>query len=356
MNRLDRYLAGTVATIMLLSMVGLLGILSLFTVMEEIENVGTNYRLWDVLVYTVYTTPRRFYELVPYSALIGCLVGLGLLASNSELTVMRASGVSTLSITGSVIKPTLVLAAISLSLGEFVIPDAERVAHNDKERALSDEDHITPEFGLWYREGNRYIHFDVVGEDGVLEGVSHYVFDEHDKLRSVRFARRAVYAEALGGWQLEGVVGTEIEPLATRRFDIASEVWKTDLTPSFLSTELLVAPDKLSVRQLSAKIDYMRRQGLASEVYELGFWRRVLQPLAVMGLVLVAISFVFGPLREASMGTRVVMGLVIGILFKFIQDLLAPASLVFGFSSLIATLIPILMCFVFGFVLLRRAA
>jgi lipopolysaccharide export system permease protein len=100
----------------------------------------------------------------------------------------------------------------------------------------------------------------------------------------------------------------------------------------------------------------MRRQGLASEVYELGFWRRVLQPLAVMGLVLVAISFVFGPLREASMGTRVVMGLVIGILFKFIQDLLAPASLVFGFSSLIATLIPILMCFVFGFVLLRRAA
>jgi lipopolysaccharide export system permease protein len=38
-----------------------------------------------------------------------------------------------------------------------------------------------------------------------------------------------------------------------------------------------------------------------------------------------------------------------------VQDLLSPASLVFGFPPLIATATPILICLVSGYALLRRA-
>jgi lipopolysaccharide export system permease protein len=55
------------------------------------------------------------------------------------------------------------------------------------------------------------------------------------------------------------------------------------------------------------------------------------------------------------MGMRVVTGLVTGIVFKFFQDLLSPASLVFGFSPMVAVLIPIVLCFGAGYFLLRRA-
>ncbi|MDB9880136.1 LPS export ABC transporter permease LptG, partial [Pseudomonadales bacterium] len=75
-----------------------------------------------------------------------------------------------------------------------------------------------------------------------------------------------------------------------------------------------------------------------------------------LSLVFVAISFIFGPLRESTMGMRVVTGLVTGIVFKFIQDLLSPASLVFGFPPFIAVVIPIIICFSAGYFLLRRAA
>jgi lipopolysaccharide export system permease protein len=80
-----------------------------------------------------------------------------------------------------------------------------------------------------------------------------------------------------------------------------------------------------------------------------------LQPLAIAGLVLVAISFIFGPLRDGTMGFRIFAGVIVGIVFRTSQDLLGPASLVFGFSPLYAALIPIAVCMLFGIGLLQKA-
>ena len=131
--------------------------------------------------------------------------------------------------------------------------------------------------------------------------------------------------------------------------------WHSELTPELLSTEILVEPDKMSIVELRRKIKYMESQGLNTANFQLGLWTKTLQPIASLSLVFVAISFIFGPLRETTMGMRVVSGLVTGIVFKFVQDLLSPASLVFGFPPLIATATPILICLVSGYALLRRA-
>ncbi|MDZ7683985.1 MAG: LptF/LptG family permease [Gammaproteobacteria bacterium] len=114
-------------------------------------------------------------------------------------------------------------------------------------------------------------------------------------------------------------------------------------------------PDKMSIRELQAKIEYMNAQGLDARQFELGFWQKLMQPVAAMALVFVAISFVFGPLREATMGMRVVTGLIVGIVFKFLTELLSPASLVYGFPPLVAILAPITLCLLAGYYLLRRA-
>ena len=111
----------------------------------------------------------------------------------------------------------------------------------------------------------------------------------------------------------------------------------------------------MSITDLWRKIGYMTSQGLNTDKYELGFWSKLLQPLASLSLVFVAVAFIFGPLRQTTMGMRVVTGLIIGVLFKFVQDLLSPASLVFGFPPLIATLVPILICIILGYNLIRRA-
>ena len=74
----------------------------------------------------------------------------------------------------------------------------------------------------------------------------------------------------------------------------------------------------------------------------------------MIGLVLIAISFVFGPLRSTTMGYRLFTGVMVGVIFQFAQDLLGPTSLVFGFSPLFAVLGPIVFCWVAGVGLLLK--
>jgi lipopolysaccharide export system permease protein len=95
-------------------------------------------------------------------------------------------------------------------------------------------------------------------------------------------------------------------------------------------------------------------QNADTSVYELAYWRKVLQPLVIIGLVLIGISFVFGPLRDSTMGLRIFVGVVIGISFKIIQDMLGPFSIVFGFPAVLAVLMPVLLCMGVGLYLLRR--
>ena len=200
--------------------------------------------------------------------------------------------------------------------------------------------------------------FDQVSQGGVIEGVKHYDFDAGNHLRRSMFAVRGVYHDVHEDekyWLLEDVTMTYIEKESTSVAHLPSLRWDTDLAPDLIRAEQLIKPDKMSITELNSKIAYLNAQGLNSGKYELGFWRKVLQPLATVGLVFVAISFIFGPLRESTMGMRVVTGLVIGIVFKFLQDLLSPASLVFGFAPVVAILAPIILCFLVGYLLLRRA-
>lgn len=359
MSQLGRYVGRTVSWMILLCSLVLFGILTLFTLLDEMTRLENNYQLINALSFVAYTSPRRIYEIIPYGTLMGCLAGLGLLASNSELVIMRSSGVSTYQISFNVMKPVLIILLLNMYLGEYLVPEMEKIARNDRERAISDENKILPKAGFWYREGNVYMHFDWMGSGGVLEGVSHYVFDENRQLVRTLFAKRAVFhniGKHRSYWLLEDLIATDIskDDISTQR--IPSYEWKTNIRPDLLSNEMLVQPGNLSISELKRKIKYLGEQELSTSKYELGYWQKVLQPLSTIGLVFVAISFIFGPLRESSMGVRIVTGMVVGILFKFSQDLMSPASLVFSFPPVLAVLVPILGCFILGYFLFRRAA
>jgi|TARA_Y100000310_G_scaffold286082_1_gene309981 lipopolysaccharide export system permease protein len=355
MKRLDRYLGLTVTGMMMLTIFGLLGVITLFALMEEVERIEDQYFFTDAVRYVAYTTPRRFYELIPYASMIGALLGLGTLANNSELIVMRASGVSTVRISCSAIVPALVLVFVGLAMGEYVVPTTERIGQHDREIVISDR--LLPESGYWYREGETYMHFNEAQQEGVLMGVTHYIFDEQRRLVRTLFATRAVFHDVSDDkeyWLLEDIIATDLSGDVAETEALTSLQWNTDVDPDLLRSEILIGPNKLAISELKAKVDHMKKQGLNTKRYELAFWQKVLQPLATIGLVLLAISFVFGPLRQVTVGLRIVAGLIIGFAFKIIQDILTPASTVFGFAPMLATVIPIVLCFLVAAFLMRR--
>ncbi|KRW66365.1 LPS export ABC transporter permease LptG [Pseudomonas sp. TTU2014-105ASC] len=352
MVKLDQYI-GVQVFLAILSVLGIIvGLALLFAFIDELGDVEGSYGLGDVLQYVLLTSPRRLYEMLPMAALIGCLIGLGTLASSSELTIMRAGGVSLGRIVLAVMKPMLVLLVAGILIGEYVAPWSEDLAQARRSLAQGAGEAQSSKRGLWHRQENEFVHVNAVQPGGVLVGVTRYRFDEERRLLSSSFARRASYQGDY--WQLQNISTTHFRGDHTEVLRAAEERWDVQLTPQLLGT-VVMEPESLSITGLWRYIHYLGEQGLNNGRYWLAFWNKVLQPAVTVALVLLAISFIFGPLRSVTLGQRIFTGVVVGFVFRIIQDLLGPASQVFGFSPLLAVVLPAAVCALIGVWLLRRA-
>ncbi|TVP90485.1 MAG: LPS export ABC transporter permease LptG [Pseudomonadaceae bacterium] len=353
MRRLDRYIGSAVLFSILVVALIILGLDVLFAFINELDDLQGSYGVMQALGYVFLTAPRRFYDMLPLAALIGCLVGLGTLASNSELTVMRAAGVSLARIIAAVMKPLLVLMLAGVLIGEYVAPASENLAESRRAVAQSSGEAVSSSRGLWHREGDDFIHINAVQPNGVLHGVTRYRFNDQRDLLETSFARRATVQT--DGWRVEDVDSTLFQPDGRTETASASEqTWGLELTPELLRVVML-DPDVLPMSGLWEYQQYLAEQGLNNSLYWLAFWKKLFQPLATIALVFVAISFIFGPLRSVTLGQRVFTGVLVGFSFQILQDLLGPSSLVFGFSPLIAVLAPIIGLLLMGGWLMRRA-
>nr|NLU59217.1 LPS export ABC transporter permease LptG [Pseudomonas sp. BIGb0427] len=330
----------------------ILGLASLFAFIDEMGDITDTYTLMDAGNFVLLTAPRRLYDMLPMAALIGCLIGLGSLASSSELTIMRAAGVSIGRIVWAVMKPMLVLMLAGILIGEYLAPVTENKAQADRSLAQGGGEAQSSKRGMWHRQGDEFVHINSVQPNGLLYGVTRYRFDNERHMQTSSFARRAQYKE--DHWLLSDVTTTYFRGDHTEVIKTPEERWDVSVTPQLLNT-VVVAPESLSITGLWDYIHYLSDQGLNNARYWLAFWTKVLQPMVTAALVLMAISFIFGPLRSVTLGQRVFTGVLVGFVFRIAQDLLGPSSQVFGFPPLLAVVLPAAICAVAGLWMLRRA-
>jgi lipopolysaccharide export system permease protein len=353
MRRLRQYLWRAVV----LPSLGVIGVLvsldCLFSFIRELEFLRGNYQALEALQFVATTSPRRFYEFLPMGILLGTLLGLGLLANSGELTVIRAAGVSTGRISWMVLRPALLLLVLGMLTGEYLAPYTEQVAQSNRSIAEGGGEALRSKYGYWHREGNEFIHINAVQPNGVLYGVTRYQFDDAHRLRESQYIERALYQDEAGYWFLENVKGSRLGDERVDTYRKANDIWRTRLTPALLSIVIL-EPKYLAPSKLLEYARYRERQGLKASEYMLSFWQKVLRPVATIGMVLIAISFIFGPLREVSMGLRMTAGIVAGLVFHYGQQFFGHLSLVFDTWPLIAASVPPLICMLLGVVLLSR--
>ena len=348
-NYIGRSVAGAIFVVLLV-------ILALQAISELVDQLGQMhgaYSFTEVLVYVAFSLPAGIYDYLPLAALVGCLVGLGILASSSELVVMRAAGVSLLQILLSVMRPVLGFIMLGVFLGEFVTPFTDQYGESRKALLLGRDSAITSGQGMWNREGNEYMHFAALLPNGDLIGVSRFEFSEEGRLKRASYAKTAEYQR--GGWQERDGQFTELGATQIQAGTFDKRPWNSALNPTLLQV-LMLGKDNLPMVRLYSYAQYLDEQGQDGKEFWLAFWKKALQPLAITSLVMIAISFIFGPLRQVAMGSRVFGGVMVGIAFRTSQDLLGPSSLLFGFSPLFAVLLPIALCAVIGLFLLRRGA
>ena len=263
MRQLDSYVARNVLMATMVVMIVIVGLDAIFTLVDELDNLKGNYQLLDALLFSGLRLPRRIYEYMPMACLIGCLAGLGSMAANSELTVMRAAGVSINRIVFAVLKPMAVLMLISLFLGEYAVPSLERIAQAKKAVAQGATEALSNKGkGFWHREGDTFMRFNAVEPGGVLHGITRYEFNEDNELKQVVYAQRALYQRAY--WQMENIVTTIINDDVVEQETQASGRWDTELTPEKLSV-VTVSPRDMSITTLYYYSQYLDEQGINSD-------------------------------------------------------------------------------------------
>ena len=350
MKLLSRYTRRAVILSFLLVLVVIIAIDAISALVDGLGDIKNSFTFMELLFYILLTMPERIYENIPISTMIGCIVGLGILANNSELTIMRATGVSLLRIFGFVISPVAVIIIIGVAIGEYVVPFSEQLAESRKTLLRTDEVQ-TLDSGLWNKEGNEFMHFNAVYPDGRIFGVSRYSFDSQRRLQQASYSERVIFMD--DHWLEEnGRVTTFLEG-RTVVSSFETRKWDSDLTPELLQY-IVLPPESLGIQSLFRYSEYLDQQGRDSSRYRLSFWSKVLQPLTIASLVLVAISFVFGPLRDSTMGFRIFIGVLVGVVVNTVQDILEPASLVYHFPPVLAVLFPAALMTIIGLMLLRR--
>ena len=351
-----RIVAKHVTKTTVLAMLGTTLVLSflqiLFTYLGELGSLKPTYNAWQAFLYVIWGAPSYLYDILPVAALIGSVLGLGALASNSELIVMRSVGISLWRIVGWVMRSALLLIVLSFVLSEWVIPYTNEKAQSiKKQRSVAALGEVK---GYWSREGQRFIYIDYANSQGQLRNIQAIDFDQNYRLQSFVSAEQGQFIKD-GQWTLDK--SHQVDLLAQGnaiKTDHEQQALGLALQPKYVHMVTL-DPDDLSPSQLISFMQYLSEYSQVPKTYELAFWKKVTSPFALITLVLIACSFIFGPLRQQSMGFRLVIALFTGLGFFYLQDFLGYASLVYAPSPAWFVLLPILLMFAAGSYLLYRA-
>lgn len=335
---LDRYVARHVVHGTLVWLVALVVLFNFIAFVDDLGNVGKGeYSLLRAVEYMALTTPRRAFELFPLAALIGALMGLGTLASGSELAVIRAAGVSVRRLCAAVLGGALVLMVVAVVLGELVAPSAERLAETRRSVAITEQLEAHTLSGFWIRDGNSFINIATALPGNRMEQVNIYEFDAERRLRVATRAERARYED--GRWLLEGIVQSHIEDHRVRRERIEAAIWESLFEPDLVSV-VTVRPEALSVPGLRRYMDYLERNGLDTSRYRLALWHKIVYPLATGVMIVLAVPMVLGRLKAVGLGQRILAGVLIGISFHVLNQASAHLGLVYGLSPALSAVVP----------------
>lgn len=349
---IERYIGRTVAIGILLAMVVILVLLTLLAFIDELEDVGVgNYGVLEAFVYALMSVPRYTLEAFPIAALIGSLVGLGTLASHSELTAMRAAGVSVRRILLAIFKTGLLLMVVVVILGEWVAPAVQERAQLRRAELQHGQVLLRSRYGFWARDGRAFVNIRTILPGSGLRDIHIYEFDEQRRLSLVTHADYAEFAD--NRWILRDLRQSRIDRdrIETRQLEQAT--WESVLDPSLLRA-VVVDPGLLSAWTLYQYLQFMHENGLDVPAYEVAFWSKVVAPLATLVMLFLGVPFVFGSLRTTGIGQRVFGGMLIGSLFFLLNRLLAYVAVVYEINPLLAAALPAVAFLAAGAWFLRR--
>ena len=355
MKTLTRYIGREVLYATMLIFVALLSLFAFFDLIHELGNVSKDgYPLSRALLFVGLSLPGHSYELMPTAALIGTLFAIALLVSNSEYTVMRASGASLTQITWAIIRIGIPLAIVTFLAGELLAPPAERLAQQVRLQTQGQQTRVFAQqfqSGFWFKQGRQdsggdpadneqtFANIKSLLTDNTLLGVRIYQFDGEMRLKALRVADSGTFVED-GRWLLKNVRTTELSSQGAKVSRADEWVWKTVLKPSIL-TVYQVAPEKLEMSSLYDNINVLGSNQQKTSRFEIALWNKIFYPAAVLVMMVLALPFAYFQRRAGGVGFRIFAGTILGLLFFLLGRLFSYLGVINDWPPLFSAAFPV---------------
>ena len=325
--------------------------LSLFFIfLREVRHLGEGgYGIGQILKYLALVTPGKIVEFVPLAVLLGSMISLGSLANNSELIAMQASGVTRKRMLGAVLQAALVVAVMSFLLADWVLPDSEMSARKLRNLSSDQSSNLDIREGLWIKDEAKVVRVNELLPNGYARGIEIYQFDKQGNLLALI---RAESAQPLGGgWELYGVSRTLLHDGEASAQQLERLDYPGNLSHKLLQV-LLIEPRQMSSRDLYAYLQFLDENRLEATTEHLIFWKKMFHPLTIVIMSLLSFPFVMGSQRHSDTGRRLLIGILLGLSFFVVDQVLTQLGKYLGSHTFIVTLAPNLIFFALAMYLL----
>jgi len=356
MKILDRYIVKTMAFYTSGVMFVWLGVYAFLNFINEIDKIGqVNYTALEAMLYVALDLPSVVYTHSSVIILLGSLLALGHLASTSQLVILRGSGVSIIKITKTVVKIALIFIFFVIIVGEFIAPLATQYAENSRAKALGHNITVKNQQGFWLKDGNSIVNVGKNFDGHLFANVTLINLKNSHELDSVIFSKKAIFNGA--NFALEKTKEYQLDYSESFTKFQSNDYEKYNTEVSF-DQELIVSlkkePVELSTWRLYKQIKFLTDNNLAADIFEVELYKRIVKPLTLVSMIVFSMLFIFGSLRDSTLGKKIFLGLMLSLFFELFSRIGAALSLRLDYNHFIIAITPTLIVLVVAFILLRR--
>jgi len=353
----DRYITKTLLSYTSVVLLVWLSIYSFFNFLEELNSIGkADYTTLEAIKYILLQMPELAYKQASPVILLGCVLGMGYLATTNQLVVLRVSGNSILKLTAITIKIALTFIIVILAFGEFFVPLASEEGEKGRAKALGQSFALQSREGFWIREGVNYINAINNIDSSSFTDVTIYQVSPSNKIETIITSESADFdgstTLAMKNANIISIneINNSIEITSKKRNNYNKIVsFDQDLIES-----LKKEPKELTTRKIYKHIQFLDDNKQASSIYKVELYKRLIKPVTLVAMILLAMLFIFGSNRDVSLGRKIFFGITLGLSFEMLSRVSGALSLSFSLSPLMSTVLPTLVIIVLAIVLLSR--
>ena len=355
MKRFDRYIVRHVLMMSGLVALVLIALFSFISFIGDVDSTGQGgFGLPQLAAFTILMMPTALYTLLPVIALLGTMAGMGLLSSQSELTALRAAGISTFRMTGSALMAGVMTAVLAITLGDLIAPWSADRAERLKTSARFGTEAADVQRPVWLRVGEDVVHVLNIRSPEVMGPVELFELDGEGGVQAWSDIDEMHYDASTQRWDLRGVTRTEFSDSRVSSSQLETSEWDGALSPEVLELLLLEA-DSTSIRGLIRLVSYLEANSLDTVRAQRSLWRKLMVPFTILAMTFFAVPFVFGSMRDSGMGQRLFMGVLIGVAFFVINEVSLSLGQLFQWPSVVGAGLPSGVLVLAGIWKLRQA-